>query len=656
MKTYIPQKHRRVNSKPLWSTRNVARLSRLKQRYWNTNLNNPSVENFNRYKQAETECKRAVRSAKRRFERKLATDGNRRPFHAYVRTKTKHRTNVGPLKVQGKIVSSSIDMAGVLNQFFSSVFSSEDNSNIPTEPRLPCNEWLDNMNFEKHDVLKKIEKLKPCSAPGPDGISAHILQNFKAQFTPALTIIFNKSFQSGTVPIDWRIANVTPIFKKGLKGDPGNYRPVSLTSIPCKIMEALMKDKMVDHLVHNQLIQNTQHGFMSKKSCLTNLLEFLEQITSETDDGKPIDIIYLDFAKAFDKVPKNRLLSKIKAHSISGRFLGWIESWLTGRKQRVVLNGNASSWADVLSGVPQGSVLGPLAFIIFINSIDQVAALIALILKFADDTKLANSALTATDRVNLQKCLDDVCEWAEIWGMEFNVKKCKVMHLGRTNIKQDYFMNGHKLEQITEEKDLGVIFQDTLKPSKQCSEAAKNANFALGQITRAFHYRDRKIFLSLYKQFVRPHLEYSTPAWSPWLLGEIETLERVQRRAVKQITGLQSTTYEGKLKELGIQTLKERRIRSDMITTYKILKGYVNVNPETWFQQVGNQPLRHTRLTMHPLNLLHKNSKTEARKNSFSVRIPPTWNNLPNKVKDSTSIESFKYNYDKFCMEAVDSY
>ena len=140
-----------------------------------------------------------------------------------------------------------------------------------------------------------------------------------------------------------------------------------------------MKDRMVDHLGHNQLIQNTQHGFMSKKSCLTNLLDFLEKITNETDDGKPIDIIYLDFAKAFDKVPKIRLLSKIKSHSISGRFLGWIESCLSGRKQRVVLNGNASSWADVLSGVPQGSVLGPLVFIIFINNIDQVAALIALI-------------------------------------------------------------------------------------------------------------------------------------------------------------------------------------------------------------------------------------------------------------------------------------
>jgi len=153
-------------------------------------------------------------------------------------------------------------MADILNKFFSSVFTNENTNSVPVEPTLPSRAILENMNFTKAGVEVKIKKLKPSTAPGPDGITARILQTFKTQLSGPLSNIFNKSFQSGSVPKDWRIGNVTPIFKKGVKGDPGNYRPVSLTSIPCKLMESLMKDIIVDHLIENQLIKDSQHGFM----------------------------------------------------------------------------------------------------------------------------------------------------------------------------------------------------------------------------------------------------------------------------------------------------------------------------------------------------------------------------------------------------------
>ena len=199
------------------------------------------------------------------------------------------------------------------------------------------------------------------------------------ELSPVLAQIFSKSMEEGEVPADWRTANVTPIFKKGAKTKMENYRPVSLTSIPCKIMESIVKDSLMAYLEENSLMNPSQHGFMPGKSCATNLLEFLEVVTRVVDEGKNMDIVFLDFAKAFDKVPKERLLAKLTAHGVGGRVQHWVRQWLTERKQRVTLNGEASDLAAVESGVPQGSVLGPVLFDIFINDINLLAVLIDIL-------------------------------------------------------------------------------------------------------------------------------------------------------------------------------------------------------------------------------------------------------------------------------------
>ena len=246
------------------------------------------------------------------------------------------------------------------------------------------------------------------------------------------------------MPTDWLEANVTPIFKKGSRTEPGNYRPVSLTSVCCRMMEAILKDDIVTHLEKTCLIRKSQHGFMRGKSGATNLVSFLDKMTAALDEGEEADVVFLDFAKAFDKVPTRRLLKKLEAHGISGKVLKWITSWLTGRRQRVVLNGKFSSWADVLSGVPQGSVLGPLLFIIFINDLDMEVVGEVTISKFADDTKLARTSVDKKGREELQSTLDNMVRWADRWGMQFNVAKCKVMHLGPKNFKHPYFMKGQQ--------------------------------------------------------------------------------------------------------------------------------------------------------------------------------------------------------------------
>jgi hypothetical protein len=344
-----------------------------------------------------------------------------------VKKKTRSRSTIGPLKdSENKTVSEDRGMAELLNKFFSSVFTREDIRNVPSAETMDAPD-LETVIVTHKLVREKIRNLRPSSAAGPDSIGPLLLQELQEELVPALVLIFRCSIQHGEVPDDWKKANVTPIFKKGAKSDPGNNRPVSLTSVCCKMLESIIRDTMMEHLLENGLLKQSQHGFMPRKSCCTNLLEFFEAATSAVDAGDPFDVVFLDFAKAFDKVPKERLLEKLRAHGVRGDILTWIRAWLTGRRQRVVLNGESSDWEDVLSGVPQGSVLGPPLFTVFIDDIDSVVDWIDLLRKFADDTKLGNTATSPEDRERLQLALDKLCEWARTWGMELNVKKCKVI-------------------------------------------------------------------------------------------------------------------------------------------------------------------------------------------------------------------------------------
>jgi hypothetical protein len=397
-------------------------------------------------------------------------------------------------------VADDEGVAEVLNDFFSSVFTREDESSIPTADDKGNTE-MRVVRFTQAKVRKKIRKLRASVASGPDAIGPRVLQELENEIVEGLVLIYSNSFETGVVPKDWKDANVKPIFKKGAKWDPGNYRPVSLTSVCCKIIESIVRDDMMSHLLDNELINPSQHGFMPGRSCCSNLLEFLEKVTKVVDEGLPMDIVFLDFAKAFNKVPKERPIEKLRAHGIRGKTLQWIRAWLSGRRQRVVLNGKNSSWTRVLSGVPQGSVLGPILFLVFINDLDSVVEMVKVFKKFADDTKMGQPVGSVDDRVKLQQVIDNLTEWAEKWGMSFSVAKCKIMHIAHENPCHEYTMSGQLLGESRVERDIGVMVSWNLKPSAQCTKAARTAATVLAQISRAFHFRDRHVFLRLYMQY-----------------------------------------------------------------------------------------------------------------------------------------------------------
>ena len=457
--------------------------------------------------------------------------------------------------------------------------------------------------------------------------------------SPALASIFNKSLQNSVVPADWKLANVVPIFKKGNKEDIGNYRPISLTSVVCRILEKVIKYELSGFLDKYRLIRKSQHGFLNKRSCLTNLLEYVEYVTSIVDNGDSVDVVYLDFSKAFDKVSHRTLIRKLWRFGIRGSLLQWISNWLIGRKQRVVLNGEESEWIDVSSGVPQGSVLGPLLFVLYANDLEL--GIDCRLFKFADDTKMVIQIKTYKDNIKGQKNLDKLEGWADKSDMQFNKEKCKVLHIGNRNEKFNYSMNGVWLESSDAEKDLGIYVDSKFKFSKQCLEARNRANRMLGFIARNVGHKSKEVVKTLYNAYVRPHLEYCVQAWAPHYQKDLIMLEKVQKRATRIVSGLKTLDYETRLKALNMFSLGRRYKRGDMIEVYKIFNGLDDLKVEDFFVLDTDGRRGHSR------KLKVQSCRLDIRKYSFSVRVVDLWNRLSEETVCSDTLTTFKKRLDK---------
>ena len=517
MNKHIPKvkakMEQKVNSK--WMTNNVLKSVKKKYNLYKKFLQSQKSYDFQRYITVRNECKKFIKKAKREYEQKLARNAkiNPKSVWKYIQSKTKINTGISPLMKDGKLHTTDKEKADILNSFFASVFVEENGQNIPhlNEGEKSGGRLISDVLVTPDAVRDKLKGLNPNKAQGPDLIPPRVLKELANELSLPLSILFNKTMEKGSIPSDWKRAEVVPIFKKGTKTDPSNYRPVSLTCVCCKILESIVRDTIVNHMNDNNLYTEQQHGFRKHRSCMTQLLEVMEDLTQMLDDRHDIDIVYLDFRKAFDTVPHKRLICKLKGYGITGKLLEWIEDFLKNRSQKVRIGREYSTDARVLSGIPQGSILGPVLFTVFINDLpDSLKSLCKI---FVDDTKLYNSSKHSDD---LQSDIDSLQAWTEKWLLFFNETKCKVMHAGNRNPRKDYHMgisDTITIETCNDEKDLGVIFDENLKFSSHINKSINKANQMIGIIKRSFTFLDQEMFLNLYKALVRPHLEYGNLIW-----------------------------------------------------------------------------------------------------------------------------------------------
>ena len=583
---------------------------------------------------------------------------DRKFFYKYAKSKSIVKAPVGPLKIGDELITEPAKISEILKQQFESVYSVPQNStNIEALAEEPGPRCMTDLHFGQEHIANAIKNIPSHSSPGPDGIPAKLLRECVEELKKPIFLLWRASMDSGKVPRKLKLSHVIPIFKKGDKSSPKNYRPISLVSHISKIFERVVVKNLTDYLNDLDLFNKQQHGFRSGRSCLSQLLEHHQTILAHLESGTGVDVVYLDFAKAFDKVDYGVLLSKLKSIGVCDLLLRWLNSFLTNRKQMICIDGSLSSEGPVISGVPQGSSLGPLLFLILIADIDADTKY-ASVSSFADDTRLLMPIGTTEDNGMMQMDLDKVYSWATENNMRFNTEKFELLRYNPSDILMDSYFTpeGIAIPEVGRVRDLGVQIENTGAFQCQLAESIKRSNNMASWVLRVFKTREERLMMTLYQSMIIPHLEYCCQLWSPYLLRDIRSLEAVQRSYTARVAGLGHLSYWERLAHLKLYSLERRRERYIILYVYKILLNIVPNMQEERFALKPYFSVRGDRLCRVPAI---SNASTARIRNmvehSFAIQGPKLFNCLPAKLRNfQGSFLTFKGKLDKFLNQVCD--
>ena len=594
---------------------------------------------------------------KKKEDKAIANIGkNEKYFFTYARSKSKLKPRIGPFIVNDETIEDPKEKANILNRHFESVFVNENTNTTYTTTE---NNWpsLSEITFNEEDVLARLKELREGASAGPDEIPAILLKKCAEPLKHAITLLWKISMEQGYIPQILKAGLITPIHKSGPCTMEQNYRPISLTSHITKIFERIIVKKINQYLESNGLFNEGQHGFRSGRSCLSQLLAHHNDVIEGLVDGSDVDVIYLDFAKAFDKVHHGILLNKLKNLGIRGEAHKWLESFLCGRTQKVSVEGALSNESKVTSGVPQGTVLGPVLFLTHISDINSKVEH-SKVTSFADDTRILKWIKNPNDRQKLQEDLDKIYRWSEDNKMKFNEDKFELISypVRRENHNQPCYSarNGSQIDNKIELKDLGILLSKEATFSSNINQKVATAKKLVGWIHRTFHSREKLAMMTLFKSLVIPRIEYCCQLWNPNKQCDISDIEGIQKSYTKKITGMRELNYWQRLAALKLYSLERRRERYIIIYVWKIIQGTVpNVEGANRIQTANGR--LGLKCEIPGLNRRAMKRIQTQKDNSFFVKGPRLFNCIPKEIRECTENQDiFKRKLDNFLKNVPD--
>ena len=596
---------------------------------------------------------------------------NSKYFFSYAKQFSKLKSSVGPFRDGDSIISDNKTMADMLANQFSSVFS------VPAEelpsPKVvfdissnqtnfPC---IEDICFNLSDFIEALESLKSSSGAGPDGFPSIYLKNCKSAFAKPLFIIWSLSINSGIIPSCFKTSDIIPLHKKGSLGLPENYRPIANSSHVIKVFEKVLRKFLISYLEENNLMNPNQHGFRQNRSCLSQLLAHYDEVLSCLEGDAGVDVVYLDFSKAFDKVDFHTLLKKLKSLGIRGKIGEWLYAFLTNRTQTVLVNGVRSETMSVISGVPQGSVLGPLLFLIFISDIGENLQH-SLLSSFADDTRVFKKISSSQDATDFQADLNSIYLWAENNSMAFNSDKFDLLRYKtpKSLLSAAYKdSDGDDIKESTVISDLGIQMSNDAKFASHINKTVASMKHMSSWVLRSFSSRSRDVMLTTWKSLILPIHDYCSQLWSPSKIGEIQSLELLQWHFLRKIKHVKHDNYWEALENLNMHSLQRRRERYQIIYMWKILENIVP-NPYIDSQHSSGTLINFTESSRRGrfCNIPYPspNTTTAVKNifyNSFIVHGGKLFNCLPIVIRNLSgcTVEQFKYALDKH-LETIPDY
>ena len=551
--------------------------------------------------------------------------------------------NIPPLQIDDDLICEDTKKAKIFNDYFCGQSNLDDsNTHLPDIPDTRT-DGLGDMIISENEVVDILKILDVSKASGPDRISPRLLKEAYGIMKYPLCRLFNLSLSVGKFPSDWKCANVTPVFKKDSPSDYRNYRPISLISVIGKVMERCVFKHIHNYLIANQIITPNQSGFTQGDSAINQLLNITNEFGKALDDGKEIRVIFCDISKAFDRVWHKGLLRKLEAIGIKGSVLAWVKNYLSDRKQRVVINSVSSEWGNIMAGVPQGSILGPLLFLIFIN--DIISDIQSTIKLFADDTSLYLIVDDPRESANnLNSDLAKIHRWSSDWLVTFNPQKTETMTISRKLHKPDHpklNMDNVTVTEVSTHKHLGLHISNDGTWHKHIDVITEKAYKRLNVLRKFKFILDRRTLETIYLTYIRPLLEYADVIWDNNTHLLIDKIEKVQTEAARIVTGgTRLVSLERLYLETGWEKLKDRREAHRLIYFYKMKN---NITPEYLSTLVPESHAAiHNHNTRNSSLIPPVRTRTALYSNYFLPATVRSWNLLPENAKTSTSVGAFR--------------